>query len=72
MHGHLVGRPEAFGDGQATFRYSDNRTQQLQRATVRAEEFIGGFMQQILPPGFPKMRYCGMTGASQHVAPDQA
>ena len=47
-------RLESFAEGQVTFRYRDNRTQQLQRVTLAAGEFIGRFMQHILPPGFPK------------------
>ena len=58
-------RLESFADGHVTFRYRDNRTQQLQRVTVAAEEFIGRFMQHILPPGFPKVRYYGLASASR-------
>ena len=65
-------RLESFADGHVTFRYRDNRTQQLQRVTLSAEEFIGRFMQHILPPGFPKVRYYGLASASQHAAREQA
>jgi len=65
-------RLESFADGHVTFRYRDNRTQQLQRVTLCAEEFIGRFMQHILPPGFPKVRYYGLASASQHAAREQA
>ena len=58
-------RLESFHDGQVTFRYRDNRTQQLQRVTVSAEEFIGRFLQHILPAGFPKVRYYGLASASR-------
>jgi hypothetical protein len=65
-------RLESFADGHVTFRYRDNRTQQLQRVTVAAEEFIGRFMQHILPPGFPKVRYYGLASASHHEARERA
>jgi hypothetical protein len=65
-------RLESFADGYVTFRYRDNRTQQLQHVTLRAEEFIGRFMQHILPPGFPKVRYYGLASASQHAARERA
>ncbi|MGA2177419.1 MAG: transposase [Verrucomicrobiota bacterium] len=32
-------RLESFADGHVTFRYRDNRTQQLQRVTLSAEDF---------------------------------
>ena len=65
-------RLESFADGHVTFRYRDNRTQQLQRMTLCAEEFIGRFMQHILPPGFPKVRYYGLASASRQKDREQA
>lgn len=57
-------RLEAFHDGQVTFRYRDNRTQQLCRITLTAEEFLRRFLQHILPAGFPKVRYYGLASAA--------
>jgi Putative transposase/Transposase zinc-binding domain len=65
-------RLESFADGHVTFRYRDNRTQQLQRVTLGAEEFIGRFIQHILPPGFPKVRHYGLASSSQHASREQA
>jgi hypothetical protein len=65
-------RLESFADGHVTFRYRDNRTQQLQRVTLRAEDFIGRFMQHILPRGFPKVRYYGLASASRQKDREQA
>lgn len=65
-------RLESFADGQVTFRYRDNRTQQLQRVTLCAEEFIGRFMHHILPPGFPKVRYYGLASSRRQVPREQA
>ena len=37
-------RIERFDQGRVTFRYRDNRSQQLQRVNVSAEEFIRRFL----------------------------
>ena len=59
-------RLEAFHDGQVTFRYRDNRSQQLCHVTLTAQEFLRRFLQHILPAGFPKIRYYGLASASAH------
>ncbi len=56
-------RIEAFQNGQVTFRYRDNRTQQLQRVTLSAEEFIRRFLRHVLPKGFVKVRGYGLWSA---------
>jgi hypothetical protein len=43
-----------------TFRYRDNHTQRSRRATLPALEFIGRFLQYVLPPGCTKLRYYGL------------
>ena len=53
-------RLETFDNGQVTFRYRDNRTQQLQHVTLIAEEFIRRFMRHVLPKGFVKVRSYGL------------
>jgi hypothetical protein len=65
-------RLESFVDGQVTFRYRDNRTQQLQRVTLHAEEFIGRFIEHILPPGFPKVHYYGLASSRRKADREQA
>ncbi len=50
--------------GQVTFRYRDNRTQQMCRVTLTAQEFIRRFLLHLLPRGFPKVRYYGLASAS--------
>ena len=57
-------RLEGFTDGNVTFRYRDNRTQQLQRITLSAEQFIGRFLLHILPRGFAKVRHYGLGSSS--------
>ena len=56
-------RLEAFDNGQVTFRYRDNRTQQLQHVTLPAAEFIRRFLRHVLPKGFVKVRAYGLWSA---------
>lgn len=58
-------RLEELEEGQVTFRYRDNQTQQLHHITVPAEEFIGRFLQHVLPKGFVKVRTYGLWSAAQ-------
>ena len=53
-------RLERFANGQVTFRYRNNRSQQLQRVTLTAEEFIRRFLLHTLPRSFAKVRYYGL------------
>lgn len=57
-------RLEAIEDGHVTFRYRDNRTQQLQHPRLPAAEFIHRFLQHVLPKGFVKVRSYGLWGAN--------
>ena len=56
-------RIEHFDQGRVTFRYRDNRSQQLQRVNVPAEEFIRRFFLHVLPCGFVKVRSYGLFSA---------
>ena len=53
-------RIESLHDGRVTFRYRDNRTQQIRHVTLPAEEFIGRFLQHVLPRRFCKVRAYGL------------
>ena len=53
-------RLEQIQDGTVTFRYRDNRTQQLRRITLSAIEFLRRFLQHVLPRGCTKVRYYGL------------
>jgi len=53
-------RLEIFKDGQVTFRYRSNQTQQIQHCTISAVEFLGRFLQHVLPAGCTKVRYYGI------------
>ncbi len=58
-------RIEAFEHGKVTFRYRDNRTQQLCHVCVPAEEFIHRFLHHVLPRGFPKVRHYGLASTAR-------
>jgi hypothetical protein len=53
-------RIEAFSRGNVTFRYTDARTNETRRMTLPAQDFIGRFLQHVLPRGFAKIRYYGL------------
>lgn len=54
-------RLERLENDTVTFRYRDNRTQQLQHPQVSAHEFIRRFLQHVLPKGLVKVRAYGVT-----------
>ena len=53
-------RLEKFENGQVTFGYRDNKTQQLKHPILPAEEFIRRFLRHVLPRGFVKVRSYGL------------
>ena len=53
-------RLEQIADGQVTFRYRDNRTHTLRRATLPPADFLHRFLQHVLPRGCTKVRYYGL------------
>src|SRR5215471_19285850 len=58
-------RLERLENGEVTFRYRDNQTQQLRHTTLPAEQFIERFLQHVLPKGFVKVRSYGLWSAAQ-------
>jgi len=58
-------RLEEFENGQVTFKYRDNQTQQPRRLTLSADQFIERFLQHVLPKGFVKVRTYGLWSAAQ-------
>jgi hypothetical protein len=50
-------------DDQVTFRYRDGATKKTKCSTVPATEFIGRFLQHVVPKGFVKVRYFGLFRA---------
>lgn len=65
-------RLERIDDGQVTFRYRDNRTQEMRHLTVPAVEFIRRFLQHVLPQGCAKVRYYGIWSGPCRKQLDQA
>ena len=57
-------RLEALEEGRVTFRYRDNRTQQMKRVQLSAAEFVQRFLQHVLPKGLTKVRHYGLSGAA--------
>ena len=53
-------RLEHIQDGLVTFRYRDNRTQQIRHVTLSGIEFLHRFLQHVLPRGCTKVRYYGL------------
>ncbi len=50
-------RLERIEAGQVTFRYRDNRTQELRRVTLSGVEFLHRLLQHVLPRGCTKVCY---------------
>lgn len=59
-------------DGQVTFRYRDNRSQQMRRVTIPALEFLARVLQHVLPRGCTKVRYDGIWSSARRQHLDQA
>ena len=65
-------RIERFEQGPVTFPYRDNRSQQLQRVNLSAEEFIRRFLLHVLPRGLVKVRSYGLFSANSADQLEQA
>jgi hypothetical protein len=63
---------EQLENGQVTFRYRDNRTQQIQRQSLPAVQFLRRFLQHVLPQGFAKIRHYGLGGSANRRRLEQA
>ena len=57
-------RLESIDKGMVRFRYRDNRSQETRRVTLPAVEFIGRFLQHVLPRGAVKVRHYGIFSPS--------
>jgi hypothetical protein len=55
----------ALKDGQLTFRYCDSKTKTSRTSTLPAQQFIGRFLQHVLPRGFQKVRTYGLLHPKQ-------
>jgi len=57
-------RLEQVTDDDVTFRYRDNRTQDVRRVTLTGVEFLQRFLQHVLPRGCAQVRYDGLWSAA--------
>ena len=57
-------RLEQLQAGQVTFRYRDNRTQEVKHVRIPVAEFAQRFLQHVLPRGFAKVRHYGLGSAT--------
>ena len=65
-------RLESIDNGVVRFRYRDNRSQQMRRVTLPGVEFIGRFLQHVLPRGATKVRHYGIFSPSSKSRLDRA
>jgi hypothetical protein len=57
-------RLESIDNGTVRFRYRDNRSRQMRHVTLPGVEFIGRFLQHVLPRGAVKVRHYGIFSPS--------
>ena len=57
-------RLESIDNGMVRFRFRDNRSQEIRRVTLPGVEFIGRFLQHVLPRGIAKVRHYGIFSPS--------
>jgi hypothetical protein len=57
-------RLESIDKGMVRFRYRDNHSQEFRRVTLPGVEFIGRFLQHVLPRGATKVRHYGIFSPS--------
>jgi hypothetical protein len=65
-------RLEHIDDDQVTFRYRDNRTQAIRRATLSGVIFLQRFLRHVLPRGCTKIRYYGLWSRTRRPDLDHA
>jgi hypothetical protein len=65
-------RIDRIDDDQVTFRYRDNRTQEIRLATLAGVEFLRRFVQHVLPRRFTKVRYFGLWSRARRRDLDHA
>jgi hypothetical protein len=65
-------RLKRFEHDQVTFTYTHARTEEVRHLTLPVDEFIGRFLQHVLPRGFTKIRYFGLLSPRCRAKRDQA
>ena len=61
-------RLEQLDEAHVTFRSRDNRTQEERHVTLPGVEFLGRFLQHVLPRGCAKVRDYGLWSVSRRAA----
>jgi hypothetical protein len=59
-------RLEGLENGQVTFRYRDNRTQEIKHVRLSITEFLRRLLQHVLPKGLAKVRHYGLDSSACH------
>ena len=57
-------RLESLENGHVTFRYRDNRSQQIKHLRLPVAQFIQRFLQHVLPQGLAKVRHYGLDSSA--------
>lgn len=58
-------------DQQAvTYRYTPSKSNKAKTRRVSGEQFVRGFLQHVLPPGYQKIRYYGWMSANCRIGRD--
>ena len=65
-------RLETLENGEVTFRYRDNRTQQITPLRLPAGQFLLRFLQHVLPKGLAKVRHYGLAASASKKPLEQA
>jgi len=65
-------RLESFDGESVTFRYRDNRSQELRRCRLSAIDFLARFLQHVLPRRFVKVRSYGLFASARRADRDSA
>ena len=61
----------ACDDSSVTLRYKPSGTQTYKTRRVDGHEFVRGFVQHTLPPGFQKIRHYGWMSPNSKVSLDE-
>jgi Putative transposase len=59
----------SFGD-LVVYRYTPSGTNQSKTRSVSGTDFVAGFLQHVLPPGFQKIRYYGWMSPNNRISLD--
>lgn len=63
-------RIEYCDDEEVVYRYTPSGTSSSKRRRVTGREFVAGFLQHVLPPGFQKIRYYGWMSPNSRISID--